>query len=839
MSAGFSEDPLAPPHESGHEAPAHPTTVIRDDQMTEPIQPPAPADAGGQSADSHTGTAVVVEDGVTTRRVRRPLDLLRLIVALLLVAAVALLAYFATGTTEGIGEDIEQASRQLPEPLHWVLNMIGGLGLLALPVGAAVDLLIRGRGRQLLDAVLALFVAVTVLTIASLTISAYGSTQLNVALAGSAGSGAAPVLPLLGGLIAFVTTARLLARRVWAVISVLVVISLTVVSIFGGDTTISGITLSLLAGWATGLALRYALGTPTTRPRGQQVAHALAEAGHPVSELVATETTEVGRRYRGTALRGPDLEVFVIDRDLEGAGLLQGLWQTLRLRDSPSRSLNMRRSLEHRALLAYAAQAGDIPAATLLAAREVSADSSLLAYERVVGRRLSEIDPEGITDADLDAVWYTVAMLRSAGIAHRNLTADNLVITRDGVCRLLSIGHGTVAAGDVTLRIDLAETLCTLGLLVGAGRAIDSGRRVLGSATLASALPVLQPVALSPRTKKAIRSNKPLLVELRDQLLEIDPEAEGERIDLERFKPRTIVMIVLGTIAAYVLFAQLAEVDLASLFSDANWWWLTVGLAAAIATYPGAAWSLSGFVPERLRLVPTMAAQLAGDFATLIAPPTLGAVAINLRFLQKRGIHPALATASIGVSQVAAFVVHILLLVGFIVTAGTQQEFSIDPPAGALLIGAAVVIVLVGVVLLPPVRTSIWKRFGPLLKQVGPRLVTVAQTPSKLIEGIGGILLLNLGYIVCLAACVAAFGGSIGFATVGVVYLTGSVIGQAAPTPGGLGAVEAAMAAGLTAGGLDSGLALSAVLLYRVLTFWLPTVPGWFAFNWLQRRGAL
>ena len=141
--------------------------------------------------------------------------------------------------------------------------------------------------------------------------------------------------------------------------------------------------------------------------------------------------------------------------------------------------------------------------------------------------------------------------------------------------------------------------------------------------------------------------------------------------------------------------------------------------------------------------------------------------------------------------------------------------------------------------LLGPIRRLVRKRVGPLLKQVGPRMVTVAQTPAKIIEGVGGMFTLNLGYILCLAACVEAFGGDLSFATIGFVYLTGSIIGQAAPTPGGLGAVEAAMAAGLTAAGMESGVALSAVLLYRVITFWIPTVPGWFAFNWLQKNSYL
>ena len=76
-------------------------------------------------------------------------------------------------------------------------------------------------------------------------------------------------------------------------------------------------------------------------------------------------------------------------------------------------------------------------------------------------------------------------------------------------------------------------------------------------------------------------------------------------------------------------------------------------------------------------------------------------------------------------------------------------------------------------------------------------------------------------------------------AMVAVVYLVGATVGQAAPTPGGLGAVEAALTAGLTAAGLDGGIALSAVLLYRLVTFWIPTVPGYWAFTYLTKRGAL
>jgi N-methylhydantoinase A len=114
--------------------------------------------------------------------------------------------------------------------------------------------------------------------------------------------------------------------------------------------------------------------------------------------------------------------------------------------------------------------------------------------------------------------------------------------------------------------------------------------------------------------------------------------------------------------------------------------------------------------------------------------------------------------------------------------------------------------------------------------------LTVLSGPAG---GVGGALLLSAAYILCLAACVAAFRRSVPIASIAVVYLTGSAFGSIMPTPGGLGAVELALTAGLTAAGLPSAVAGSSVLLFRLLTFWLPVPAGWIALNYLERHEAL
>lgn len=784
--------------------------------------------------------ARIIEGPLARPRLRRPLDLFRALVALGICGLIVLIAYLASGTASGLNQDVTALIDQLPHLIALLVNAIAGIGTFLLPVAVLIFLLARRSGRLVLDALLALVLGWALLTLAGALIEGYGSRQLILALAGSLDPAtSAATAPTLGALVAFVAVSRVIGRRGWTILAWLVIGSQFAVMFLNGGTTIAALAVSTSFGWALGALLRYALGTPTTRPSGEQVAAVLARCGYPVTTLVSTEATRVGRRYQATMADGRLLGVLVLDRDFEGAGLVTAVWQWLRVRDDQLKgAFSLRRELDRAALMNYASQAAGAPVPRLLLASEVGPDSALMLYERLDAAPFSTLDGE-LTDEDLENAWRAMASLHAREVSHRALTGRNLLRTPDGTVWLVGGSGGAVASGDVARRIDTADLLCCLALLTDADRAVATGRRVLGDEGIVRALPVLQRIALAHANRVALRRNRAVLVRLRDLLLEMLPDGQPQQIDLRRIRPRTIIMIVLGSIAGYFLLSQLADVDLVTLITTASWGWLALALVISLLIYLGAAWSLSGFVPERLSLWRTILAQMASAFATLVSPPTLGTVAINVRFLQKSGLHPALAAASVGVSQVLAFVFHIVLIVVFALAAGIQTNEKFNPPAWAIWVVVAIVVIVFGLLLVPQVRRFALGRVRPLLREVGPRLITVLQRPLKLAEGIGGILLLNLACIGVLIACVQAFGGHLNLAAIAVVYLAGATLGQAAPTPGGLGGVEAAMSAGLTAAGLDAGLAVSSVLLFRLVTFWLPTIPGYFAFTWLQRKGSL
>jgi uncharacterized protein (TIRG00374 family) len=603
--------------------------------------------------------------------------------------------------------------------------------------------------------------------------------------------------------------------------------------------------ITVIAGRAIGLAVRYVAGSTSQRPSARDIAAALTDTNLPVTAIrrVRHEGNGVGgsRHYAVTDRDSARLDVVVYDRDQQAAGAVYRVYRSVRLLAQVPRNapLSVDRAVEHRALLSYAAEDAGAPTPRLRALVRVGPEAAALAYEHHEGTTLAQRNP-GCSDAELGQIWDAVDRLHARHVTHRGLTADRILLTDDGQAILLDPGDGDVAASDLQVRLDLAQLIAELALYVGADRTADLALKKAGADEMLAVVPLLQPVALARSTRKTLRRRRDVLPALRTRLLAAVPGGEVAPVQLERIRLRTLLTLVASVAAVYLLAGELAKASLGSVLRSANWHWGIAALALSATTYVGATIALSGFVAERLPFFRTLLAQVAGSFVTLVTPAAVGGAALNIRYLQRRKIPAAVAAASVGVAQVVAFVLHILLILIFAAIAGTSAKEPIQPPQWAWFVLAGLVVVALGLFAIPAVRRVLRARVSPMLGQVLPQLLEVAQHPRKLAQGIGGALLLSLSYILCLAVCVAAFGGrSVPIASIAVVYLTGSAIGSILPTPGGLGGVEAALTAGLTAAGLPGAVAVSAVLLFRLLTFWLPVPFGWAALSYLERNQAL
>jgi uncharacterized protein (TIRG00374 family) len=875
------------------------------------------AKADDRHADEGHIDEVEGDEPLLPARVHRPSDLMRLLVGVLAVVVLLAIAAFAHGTTSGLEQDINKGTGQAPDLLIKIAGLASSIAILLVPVAFAIERLIKRDGLRIADGVLAAVLAHGVTLATDLWVAKAAPDSIQEALTQpSPGDIAAltdPVHGYLAPVIAYMTAVGMSRRPRWRAVLWIVLLLDAFSMLVTGYTTPFSIILTVLIGWSVAYGTLYAVGSPNVRPTGRTLMAGLRTVGfRPVSASReeapdAAESGDRGRRYFVTLEDGPPLDVTVVDREQQAQGFFYRAWRNLTLRGFATRSSlqSLRQALEQEALLAYAAIAAGANAPKLIATSELGPDAVMLVYEHSGGRSLDSLPDEEITDDLLRDTWDQVRALQSRRIAHRRLVGDAILVDRSGTVILTDLRIGEIAAGDLLLRMDISQLLVTLGLRVGAERAVASAVSVLGPDAVADCLPMLQPIALSRSTRATLRRlarertqrereavleasrqakearlaaaddsarpvlEKPdkkteraearaekraidealdeareedLLTQIRYEVLRIRPQAPVEPARLERVRPRTLISFIAGAIGAYFLLTQLTHTEFGPLIANAEWGWVAAAVLFSAASYFAAAMALLGFVPERVPFPRTVAAQVAGSFVKIVAPAAIGGVALNTRFLQRAGVRPGLAVASVGASQLFGLGCHILMLLAFGYLTGTEKTPSLSPSRtviGGLLTVAVLVLVVTSV---PFLRKFVSTRVRSLFAGVVPRMLDVLQRPQKLVTGIGGMLLLTACFVMCLDASIRAFGDettSISIASVAVVFLAGNALGSAAPTPGGVGAVEATLTFGLIAVGLPKEVAAPAVLLFRLLTLWLPVLPGWLAFNHLTRKEAL
>lgn len=792
---------------------------------------------------------MVVVEPPPSGRVRRPADVLALIFALAVLFVAVGLGDVAVGTAIGLEQDLIGAGGALPQLLLRLFGWAGGIGLLVVLVLEGVDLVLRSRTRQLLESVAAAGVgALLALLWQRLVLDGHLGTVLAALTKGLPNGGrTAPLDGLLVASVAFFTLSGVGGRSILRKAAVVVVGSAVLAAFLSGGVTALALLATTLLGWAAGLLTRLALGAASTRPPGTAVAAALIGCGLDLTRLELVDPPPSGeRRYAGSGPGGP-VDVRVLDRETFGTAIVRRILRRVRLRGPSTRgpSLTVRGAVEHHALMTMAVAKAGVRAPELIVTAEVGPSAAVMAYRKPDGAALTRngnAPPNGdapLTEDDLAAFWQLLAQLQRARIAHRGLIVEHLLLDEHGHAALSEAGTGDIAAAELSLRLDVAQLLTTLSLLVGPQRAVASGVSSLGSQVIVKALPLVQAVAMDSSTRSALRAQKGLLRRVREQVLELVPEGEPvEQVELRRLTPRTLVTVVGGGVAAYVLLTQLGG-NVGQVLARAQWVWALAVVGFTALSITGASLVITGAVTARLSFFRTYLTQLAVAFSGLVAPSAIGNIALNMRYLQRAGVEPAVAGGSVGLAQLAQFSSYFVLLLLSSVLAGTGQQASFTPPLAAV-IGLIVVVALVLVALAVPAgRRLAIGRFLPLVRRVVPRVVAIFQDPRKVVTLFAGALLLDMSFVAALTSATRAFGVTPSVPAVAVVYFAGAIIGSAVPTPGGLGGVEAALSAGLVAVGLDASVAVSSVVLFRLCTYWLPIPFGWASLNYLQRAAAI
>lgn len=808
---------------------------------------PAPSRVPEHAGSGWSAAEVEIDERVEPARTRPFSDVLRLIGTLVVIAGIVFAGSIGSETTAGLQEDITTAVTSVPSLVVSVLTTLNSLIVLALPVYLVVELAVRRRWRLLVTALVAGALAV----LAAELFRRYAPDLIEGALldaltlpGGAGGTRTAAAFGLFAGVTALITVEGRGARPrtvgvVWAAL-----LALAVLSLIDRRATPLALVVSALAGHAIGLAVRYVAGTENPRAPARVIAEALARIGVvPAQMHQRDQESELGRRFDVVTTDGVHAVAQVLDPDRRASRVLAQLTRVVRVRTWVTRApgISERTQVQQAAVPVLMARNAGVRTPRMLGAVAVDDDTSAFVEERIPSlRALSGFSDRAISDAALDQIWGQVRLLHDAAIAHEGLNPDSFAVDDDGRVWVLGLTHGEIAAPYLRMRLDRAELLIATAVLVGIDRATDAAERAIGTEDLANLATVMQPIALNSATRTALGEHEGLLESLREAATARYPGPTVDDVKLERLRPRTVVSLVAVTFAVYVLAGQLGDVNFATVLRSIDWAWATAAVFASLLTYVGSMLTISPFSPVKVSTLRWMAAQFAATFVTLVAPAAVGAAGTNLRVIQKSGAPPGLALASVGVSNLVSLVTTVLAFIGVSLFSAEDAIWDVEVPStGILAVVGGVVLVILVAFLVPITRRVIIARLRPTWENTVPQLLAAVRDPRRLLTGVFGSLLTSFAYAVTLYAAVKAYGADIPFAAAVVVYLGAGLLGSVAPTPGGIGAVEAALIAGLSAVGVPADAALPAALLYRTVTFWLPTVPGWFAFQWMQRHDAI
>lgn len=816
-------------------------------------------------------------------RVHHPADLVGAIAALLGIALVVVLAVYAHRTTSAITDDVQEVAGAVRQfvvfpvaVLEWVITVLA-------PIAVLAELLWRRLVRQAFEAMAGAVLGYLSAVAAAWLIGNRGIPAMrNEFSVWIEGEWVVTVPPLLAAVAALLTASGERARRrtagwswnfLWLVLGVAVITGLL---------TLPGALLSVLIGRAAGLALRYAFGVHSERAYGRALVEGVRRAGFEprrlvrvrdvgaegndtaelATDLAAVAITRVSdnRVYAMTTTEGDRLDVVVLDGDRQVVGTLTRFWRSMRLRGIEGRAVvSLRQAAERAALLGYAAWSAGVCTPRLLGMAEAE-DSMLLIQQHSRGAvPLRDLPPEALTDDVLDAVWEQLAVAHGAGLAHRAITSDVVLVNSDPdacppdapanraphrgpVVLLTGWEYGDVASAELARRLDVATMLTVLALKVGPERAVASAVRT-GPDGLATIGPLLQPIAFPRATREEARGQRGVMGDLREALLARLPQAVVEPERLVRFGARTVLMLVLGIVAAFAIITSLNLEETLDALRRASPWWALAAFGLGLSTFLGSAITVSAFSPVKLSFWRVTQVQAAAAYVSLAAPAAVGPAALNLRMLTRRGVSNALAAASVGLVQLVQLVATVGLLVGLSAVSGTDVPIGEGLPSRTILVAIVVVALAVtAAMLVPALRQWVVAKILPVWQTTWPRFVQLLGQPRRFLVALGGSLMMTLGYLGGFWASLAAFGQAdrVSLIDLALVYLLGNAAGAMLPTPGGLGGVEAALTLGLTGGtAVAAALAAPIVVVFRLVTFWARIPVGWLAMRRLQRAGVL
>jgi glycosyltransferase 2 family protein len=771
-------------------------------------------------------------------RSRRASDVLLLIPSLIALVAM-LIADPVLGTSSPLAAFIDS----LPSFVEPVFAFLFDL-LTLWAVILIITALARRRRVVLVQALASLVLAVVVAFVAS-RISSGSWPELSAVFGGEFSSAELPAVRVVQAAVVVLAISPHLTRP-WQRLTRWL-ITLGALSAFVADNASPGGNIeALLIAVIAATAVRIAFGTSAGYPELDEVEAALIQLGVSASELERVDRGDSGAFIaRGRDPEGHPLVVKVYGRDAYDNQIIEKIWRTAWYRDpGPGLRVSRQQAVEHEAFVTLLAENAGVPTRQVVTAGTSAYDDALLVL-RGNGRPLLEHTAGEFDDRLLGESWKAVRRLGEASIAHRRVDPSSIVVW-DGVVGLIDFDGATVSPLPDQIATDHAQLLAATATIVGPDRALAAASASLGPDGLTAIVPYLQLPALGGSLRRALKVSDVDLDELRDEAIKISGAEPPQLAKLRRVTLGTVLQMGLLVLACWTLLSAMSGVDIDQLQSslqDAVWAWIAVGFVVAQTPRLSQTVSTLGSVAADLPFGPVYAMQLATGYMNLALPSNFARMAINIRFFQRMGVPPAAAVTSGAIDSFANTIIQVVLLTLLLLFSSADLQLQFDVPTeNVQAIGLVLVGLLIASVLVFTVIGRLRRAITGRLRQWWPEIKNTLQSlrgSHKLMFLVGGNIMTELLFATALGLFARGLGTHVSISDLLVINIGTSLFATFIPVPGGIGVTEFGLTVGLTGAGMTEEAALATALLYRVSTFYLPPVWGFFAMRWLQKNNHL
>ncbi len=317
-----------------------------------------------------------------------------------------------------------------------------------------------------------------------------------------------------------------------------------------------------------------------------------------------------------------------------------------------------------------------------------------------------------------------------------------------------------------------------------------------------------------------------------------------------------ISVLAVAAIVAGIVVGRHTLAESLQKLAGLDWTWFVAAIACEFI-------SLTAFGLSRRRLLradghkagfaSVMAITYASNALSMTVPFAGAqlAVVFSYRQFRRRGLGQAITGWALAVSAILSMSALALVLIAGSIASGASVATAVGFAGAAVLILPAVAI-LVALrnqrlrrmlsVALARLITVAWRLLrrppgtaADTLEDILDRVASIRMSWPRYAEVFGLALLNWIGDCACLACAIHAAGQPVPWGGLLLAYAAGAAVGSTGLTPGGFALVEATLTAALVAAGMTTSAALTSVLAYRLVNFWMILFGGWAAMIVLTR----